>query len=140
MSPVFKQICQPDNFMYLNCKNVIHPHNETNFDKMKKKLQENKKIFQFVYSTVYPEVSTFIEKRNIELNNEFHVKFKDWKDKKKYSQKSINSYFAKNKHSSSPPGAVQKKLVSNEDFEEEKKLAGELKQQEMEEKKPRKRE
>ena len=68
------------------------------------------------------------------------MKFKDWKDKKKYSQKSINSYFAKNKHSSSPPGAVQKKLVSNKDFEEEKKLAGELKQQEMEEKKPRKRE
>ena len=56
MSPVFKQIYQPDNFMYLNCKNVIHPHiaeilwtyiekDETNFDKMKKKLQENKKIF-----------------------------------------------------------------------------------------------
>ena len=45
MSLVFKQICQPDNFMYLNCKNVIHPHNETNFDKMKKKLQENEKIF-----------------------------------------------------------------------------------------------
>ena len=46
-----KQICQPDNFMYLNDKNVIHPHvveivwkevekDETNFDKMMKKLQE----------------------------------------------------------------------------------------------------
>ena len=141
----YKHICQPDNFMYLNGKNVIHPHvaetvwkyiekDEINFDKMKKKLQENKKIFQFVYSTVYPKVYNFIEKRGIEL------KFKDWKDKKKYSQKSIDSYFAKNERSSPPPGAVQKNLVSDEDFEEEKKLAEEQKQREMKEKKQRKRE
>ena len=92
----YKHICQPDNIMYLNCKNVIHPHvaeivwkyikkDETNFDKMKEKLRENKEIFQFVYSTVYPEVYTSIKKRGIELKNEFHLKFKDWKDKKKYS-------------------------------------------------------
>ena len=62
--------------MYLNSRNVIHPHvveitwkyiekDETNSNKMKKKLEENKKVFQFVYSTVYPEVYTFIEKRHI---------------------------------------------------------------------------
>ena len=62
--------------MYLNIRNVIHPHvveitwkyiekDETNSNKMKKKLEENKKVFQFVYSTVYPEVYTFIEKRHI---------------------------------------------------------------------------
>ena len=45
----YKHICQLDNFMYLNGKNVIHPDvaetvwkyiekDETNFDKMKKKL------------------------------------------------------------------------------------------------------
>ena len=50
----YKHICQLDNFMYLNGKNVIHPDvaetvwkyiekDETNLDKMKKKLQENKK-------------------------------------------------------------------------------------------------
>ena len=127
----YKHICQPDNIMYLNCKNVIHPHvaeivwiyikkDETNFDKMKEKLRENKKIFQFVYSTVYPEVYTSIKKRGIELENEFHLKFKDWKDKKKYSKKSIESYFAKNERSSPLPGSVQKKLVSDEDFEEKK--------------------
>ena len=62
--------------MYLNSRNVIHPHvveiiwkyiekDETNSNKMKKKLEENKKVFQFVYSTVYPEAYTFIEKRHI---------------------------------------------------------------------------
>ena len=52
----YKHICKPDNFMYLNCKNVIYPYvadivwkyleeDEGNFDKIKKKLIENKKYF-----------------------------------------------------------------------------------------------
>ena len=52
--------------MYLNSKNVIYPHvanfvwkyleeDEENFDEIKNKLIENKKIFQFVYSSTYPE-------------------------------------------------------------------------------------
>ena len=62
------------------------------------------------------------------------------KTKKKYSQKSIESYFSKSENSPSPPGAVQKRLVNNEDFEKEKKLAEEQKEKEMEERKQRKRE
>ena len=57
---------------------MIHPHlaeivwkyikkDEINFDKMKEKLRENKKIFHFVYCTVYPEVYTSIKKGGIEL-------------------------------------------------------------------------
>ena len=72
----YKHICHADNFMYLNGKNVIHLHvaeivwkyiekDETNFGKMKRKLLENKKIFQFVYSTVYPEVYTFVKKNEV---------------------------------------------------------------------------
>ena len=64
----YKHICQPDNLMHLNSKDVIHPHvaevvwkyiekDEKNFDKMKKKLQENKKIFQFV---LYTSILQFI--------------------------------------------------------------------------------
>ena len=90
--------------MYLNSKNVIYPHvtdivwkyleeDEGNFDKIKKKLIENKTIFQFVYSSTYSEVYSFVEKRRIDLRNEFHLKFKDCKDKMKYLQKSIESYF-----------------------------------------------
>ena len=51
----YKNICKPDNFMYLNGNNVIYPHladivwkyleeNEGNFDKIKKKVIEKKKI------------------------------------------------------------------------------------------------
>ena len=53
----------------------------------------------------------------------------------KYLQKSIESYFSKSENSPSPPGVVQKKLVDEEDFENEKKLVEEQKQKEMEENK-----
>ena len=75
----YKHICKPDNFMYLNGKNVIYPDvveivwnyikDKQNFNKIKTKLIDNRKIFQFVYSSVYPEVCSFVEKRGIELWN-----------------------------------------------------------------------
>ena len=69
----------------------------------------------------------------------FHLKFKDWKDKNKYSQKSIEGYFSKSESSPQPPaGAIQKKLVTDDDFENKKKLDEEQKQREMEEKKQKK--
>ena len=112
---------------------------DKNFDKLKRKLIENKKIFQFVYSSVYPEVYSLVKKRGMDMRNSFHLKFKKWKNRKKYSQKSIKAYFSKAQNSPPPAGAIQKKLVSNEDFEEEKKIAEKQKQKEMEEKKPKKR-
>ena len=95
-------------------------------------------MFQFVYSSTYREVYSFIEKCDIGFRNEFHLKFKDWKDKKKYSQNSVESYFPKSGNSPPPPGAVKKNLVNGEDFEKEKKLAEERIQKEMEERKQRK--
>ena len=56
------------------------------------------------------------------MRNNFHLKFKEYKDRKKYSKKSIEGYFSKVQNSLPPAGAIQKKLVSNEDFKEEKKL------------------
>ena len=63
----YKHICQPEDFLFLNRKNVIYPRvtkivmnyinvNDKNFDKLKRKLIENKTLFQFVYSSAYPEV------------------------------------------------------------------------------------
>ena len=37
----------------------------------------------------------------------------DWKDKKKYSQKSINSHFLKGENSPPPPCAIQKNFVTD---------------------------
>ena len=124
-------ICQLENFLYLNGKNVIYPRvveivrnyieaDDKNFDKLTRKLIENKKIFQFVYLNVYPEVYSFVEKRGVDMRNKFHLKFKEWKDRKKYSQKSIERYFSKAQNSPPPAGAIQKNLVSNGGFEEEK--------------------
>ena len=95
---------------------------DKNFDKLKRKLIENKKIFQFFYSSVYPEVYCFVQKRAVDMRNNFHLKFKELKNRKKYSQKSIEGYFFQAQNSPPPVGATQKKLVSDEDFEEEKKL------------------
>ena len=52
----YKHICKPDNSLYLNSKNVIYPQvadivwkyleqDEQNFDKIRKKLIENKKEY-----------------------------------------------------------------------------------------------
>ena len=82
--------------MHLNNENVIYPgvadiawkyikENEQNFDKLKQILIENNKIFQFVYSSAYPEVYCFVKKRGIKLRNNFHLKLKGWKGKKVFA-------------------------------------------------------
>ena len=111
---------------------------DKNFDKLTRKLIENKKIFQFIYLNVYPDVHSFVEKGGVDMRNKFHLKFKEWKDRKKYSQKSIKRYFSKAQNSPPPAGAIQKNLVSNGGFEEEKKIAEEQRQKEMEEKNKKK--
>ena len=83
----YKHICKPENFFYSNGKNVIYPHgakivwkyfeeNEKKFHKLKQKLIENKKNFQFVYASTYPEIYTFVEKRRINFRNKSHLKCK----------------------------------------------------------------
>ena len=75
----YKHICNPENILHVNRKNVIYPHvanivckylekDEENFEKIKKKLIENKKVFQFVYSCVYPEIYSFGEVQSSEMN------------------------------------------------------------------------
>ena len=56
------------------------------------------------------------------MRNNFHLKFKKQKGRKKYSQKSTEGYFSKVQNSTPPAGAIQKKLVSNEDFQEDQKF------------------
>ena len=96
--------------------------NDKKFGKLKRKLIKTKKIFHFVYSSVYPEVYSFVEKGGLDMRYKIHLKFKEWKDRKKCSLKSIERYFYKVQNSLPPSGAIEKKLASNEDFEEEKKL------------------
>ena len=49
---------------------------ENNFDKLKRNLIENQKIFQYFYVSVYPEVYSFVKKRGVDMRNNFHLKLK----------------------------------------------------------------
>ena len=64
------------------------------------------------------------------MRNNFHLKFKEWKYSKKYSQKSVKGYFSESQNSPAPAGAIQKKLFSIDDFEEKKKNCGRTKTKE----------
>ena len=70
--------------MYLRVTEVVMNYleaGEKNFSRLKRKLIENQKIFQYVYLSVYPEVYSFVEKRGVDMKNNFHLKFKEWKDR-----------------------------------------------------------
>ena len=148
----YKHICQPQNVWQLNGKNVIYPKvaqivmdyivkDENNFDKLKKKLVENQKNISISVLEHLPLSVQFCEKRRKDLGNYFQLKIKEWKDKKKYSQKSTDSYLlpkAEKLLAPLPKSAIEKKLVTGEDHENEKNIADEQKQKETEEKKTKK--
>ena len=66
----YKHICKPENFLtgkmsLIHVADIMQKYlekDEENFEKIKKKLIKNKKIFLFVYSSAYPEVYSFVEK------------------------------------------------------------------------------
>ena len=45
--------------------------NDKNFDKFKGEPIQNKKIVQFVYSSVYPKTYSFVEKRDMDMKKTF---------------------------------------------------------------------
>ena len=140
-----KHICKPKSLMYLDVKNVIYSHvakivwsymeqDKQKFNKIKQTLVNNMKRFQFVYSRVYPEVYCFVEKRGIELRNNFHLKFKDWKGRKKYSQVVRKLFLNKQRFATTTCRHTTKRLVTDVEFEAEKKLVEEQKQRDGREK------
>ena len=56
--------------------------NENNYKELKNNLSSYKKIFQYIYSNVFPEIYCSTEKRVFDLKSNFHVIFKTYKDKK----------------------------------------------------------
>ena len=91
----YKHICDNENFMYLNGKNVLYvktaqivmsylDKDPTNIICLRRCLQKNMKTVQFVYSRCFPEIYSLIDKRGIDMKGEFLLAFKVWKDKKKF--------------------------------------------------------
>ena len=131
----YKHICENDNFIYLNGKNVLHSKtaqivldylnkDASNIVRLRKCLQNHMKTIQFVYSSCFPEIYSLIDKRGINLKSEFLLTFKLWKDKKKFLTISTNE---KKSEDEQP---LEKKIGEDE------KLIKQL-QKKIEEKSPR---
>ena len=48
---------------------------------MQNNLARYKKIFQYVYSNIYPEIYCATEKRGFDLKSNFHIMFRTYRDK-----------------------------------------------------------
>ena len=90
----YKHICENDNFIYLKRRNVLHSKTaQIVLDYLKKDLknivllrrclQKQVKVIQFVYSRCFPEIYSLIDKRGINLRSEILLTFKLRKDKKR---------------------------------------------------------
>ena len=97
----YKHICENDNFIYLNGKNILYSttaqivlnylnKDSSNIVRLRKCLQNHMKTIQFVHLRCFPEIYSLIDKRGINLKSEFLLTFKLWKDKKKFLTISTN--------------------------------------------------
>ena len=88
----FKYICEEQNFMYLNGRDVNHPRmleivgnfidqGKENFRVLQEFLSRYKDIYQYIYSHVSPEIYTASEKRGFNLRSYFHILFKAYHNK-----------------------------------------------------------
>ena len=108
---------------------------EQNFDKIRKKLIGNKKVFQFVYSSVYPEICSFVEKRDVDLRNGKSLRNGTTKRNTYKNLLMDASEKVRGLHHLQVP--CKESLLRMKLFKG-KKLADEQKQKEMEEKKQKK--
>ena len=103
----YKPICENENFMYLNGKNVLYvktaqivmnylDKDPTNIIRLRRYLQrsmktvqfaKNMKTVQFAYSRCFPEIYSLIDRRGIDMKGEFLLSFKAWKNKKSFCLK-----------------------------------------------------
>ena len=113
----YKHICENDNFVYLNRKNVLYSKtaqivldylnkDTSNIVLLRKFLQNHMKTIQFVYSRCFSKIYYLIEKHGINLKSEFLLSFKTWKDKKKFLPNSVNEKKSENEQS------LEKNIVS----------------------------
>ena len=124
----YQHICKEKNFLYLNGKNVLQPKvpgiftdflsgNEENYKDLDNNLSSNNIIFQCVYSNVFPVIYCSTERRGFDLNSNFHIIFKTYRDKKKLDTslgKNPNNY----KEIRNETYVYEQKPVKVDDFNE----------------------
>ena len=90
----YKYICLEENFLYLNRKKVLYAKvseivskfiemNIKNFALLRNSLYKFKNIFQYVYSSTYPDIYCANEKRGFNIKSSFYIVYKNYKDKAK---------------------------------------------------------
>ena len=88
---LYRRICEGENVLYLNGKNVLYPKTAeiilsyikkdlSNILGLRRCLQKNKNMVQFVCLRCFPEIYSLIDKRGIQIKSEFLLEFKAWKD------------------------------------------------------------
>ena len=126
----YKRICEKDNFVFLNSKNVLYSKtaqivldylnkDASNIVRLRKCSQNHMKTIQFVYSNYFSEIYSLIDKRGIDLKNEFLLTLKLRKDKKKLLPFSTNEKKSENEQ------ALEKNI------EEDGKVSKELKEKKL---------
>ena len=115
---------------FLNSKNVLYSKtaqivldylnkDTSNIVRLRKCSQNHMKTIQFVYSNYFSEIYSLIDKRGIDLKNEFLLTLKLWKDKKKLLPFSTNEKKSENEQ------ALEKNI------EEDGKVSKELKEKKL---------
>ena len=101
-----KYICSEENFLYLNRKNVFYAKmseivvnfikmDTENFPLLRNSLWPFKNIFQYVYSSTYPDIYCATEQGRRNIKNSFYIVHKNYKDKKsKNIQERTPKHFA----------------------------------------------
>ena len=90
---IYHHICERENFLYLNGKNVVYPRSaeivmkyieqdSSNIVRLRRCLPQHKNI---IYSRCYPQIYSLIDIRGIKIKSEFLLAFKSWKDKKSFN-------------------------------------------------------
>ena len=103
----YRYICEENNFIYLNGRDVAHPgvleivgkfidQKKENLRMLQEYLARYKDIYQYVYSHVFPEIYTTSERRGFDLKSNFHILFKSYRDKQLMRQhatvKNLSNY------------------------------------------------
>ena len=103
----YRYICEENNFIYLNGRDVAHPgvleivgkfidQKKENLRMLQEYLARYEEIYQYVYSHVFPEIYTTSERRGFDLKSNFHILFKSYRDKQLMRQhatvKNLSNY------------------------------------------------
>ena len=64
--------------------------NENNFNKLRRKLIENQKIFQYVYASVLTRETI---SKGVDMRNNFYLKFEEWRIEKNIHKNELMDTF-----------------------------------------------